>query len=134
MSQENVEIVRRGWDAWQRGDFEALVSDWDPDVIWDTSHFRDWPESSYYGIEGIQRFLGEWLEVWGNYDINIEKVVSTPDGRVLSLFTHVGKGGRSGVPMDLAMAQIATLREGRIIRFDNFDDRTQALKAAGISE
>ena len=44
-SQENVEVVRRGWDAWQRGDMDALVSIYAPDVVWDLSDFRNWPES-----------------------------------------------------------------------------------------
>ncbi len=92
MSQENVESIRRGWEAWLRGDIDALVSLWDPDVIWDTSHFREWPESSYYGVEGVRKFLTEWLEVWGEYKIDVEEVRSAPDGRVVSLFTHHGRG------------------------------------------
>jgi hypothetical protein len=134
MSEENVEVIRRGWQAWLRGDMEALVAEWDPDVVWDTSHFRNWPESNYYGVEGIRKFLDEWLEVWGEYQIDVEEVLPATDGRVVSLFTHHGRGQQSGVPMELEMAQIATLREGRVIRFENYDDRAQALEAAGLSE
>jgi ketosteroid isomerase-like protein len=134
MSQANVESIRRGWEAWLREDMDALVSLWDPDVIWDTSHFRDWPESSYYGVEGVRKFLTEWLEVWGEYKIDVEEVRSAPDGRVVSLFTHRGRGQQSGVPMELPMAQIATLRDGKVIRFENYDDRSEALEAAGLSE
>jgi ketosteroid isomerase-like protein len=134
MSQENVEIIRRGWNSWLRGDMDALVSEWDPDVVWDTSHFRDWPESNYRGVGGIRRFLTEWLEVWGDYEIDVEEVLAAPDGRVVSLFTHHGKGRQSGVPMDLEMAQIATLRNGKVVRLENYDDRREALEAAGLSE
>jgi ketosteroid isomerase-like protein len=134
MSDENLEIIRRGWTAWLRGDLEALVSDWDPNVIWDTSHFHSWPEGTYVGVEGIQKFLREWLEVWGEYEIEIEDVMPTQDGRVISLIAHHGQGGRSGIPMDLEMAQIATFRDGRIVRFDNYEDRAEALEAAGLSE
>jgi len=134
MSQENVEVIRRGWEAWLRGDMEALVTEWDPNVVWDTSHFRNWPESNYYGVEGIRKFLDEWLEVWGDYEIDVEEVLPAADGRVVSLFTHHGRGQQSGVPMELEMAQIATLREGQVIRFENHDDRAEALEAAGLSE
>jgi ketosteroid isomerase-like protein len=68
MSQENVEIVREGWDAWLRGDLRGLLRQLDPDVVWDTSHFRDWPEAAYYGLSGVKRFLNEWLEVWDDYE------------------------------------------------------------------
>ena len=134
MSRENVEIVRRGWDAWLRGDLRGLFQTFHPEIVWDTSHFRDWPEAAYYGNEGVQRFLGEWLDVWDDYEVSIENVVAAPDGRVVSLFRHRGKGRDSGVPMDLPMAQIATLRDGKVTRLDNYDDRAEALEAVGLSE
>ena len=134
MSQENVEVIRRGWEAWLRGDIDALVSEWDTNVVWDTSHFRNWPESAYYGIEGVRKFLAEWLEVWGEYEIEVEEILPSPDGRVVSLFSHHGKGHQSGVPMDLEMANIATLQGGRVMRIDNYGDRDEALEAAGLSE
>ena len=134
MQGENLEIVRRGWDAWLRGDFDALVSDWDPDIVWDNSNFQNWPERSYHGVAGIRRFLTEWLEVWGNYEIDVEELLLAPDGRVVGLFTHRGQGSGSGVPMELEMAQIATVRDGKIVRLDNYDDRSAALEAVGLGE
>jgi uncharacterized protein len=134
MPGDNVAIVREGWDAWLRGDLDALASLWDPDIVWDTRHFHDWPESSYQGPEGVRRFLTEWLEVWGEYEIEVNEVRAAPDGRVVSLFTHHGKGRQSGVPMDLQMANITTLREGKVIRFDNYSDQHEALAAAGIAD
>src|SRR5687768_10754908 len=115
MSQENVELVNRGWAAWLRGDLPGLFATFDPNVVWDTSHFHDWPESSYYGTAGVQTFLHEWLETWDDYELELEEVIAAPDGRVLSLFRHRGKGRRSGVPMELDMAQIATVRNGRVV-------------------
>src|SRR5215217_7270556 len=109
MSQENVEIVRQGWEAWLRGDLPGLFRTFHPDIVWDTSHFRDWPESAYHGTEGVERFLREWLDVWDDYEVTIEDVIAAPDGRVVSLMRHRGKGRDSGVPMDLPMAQTATL-------------------------
>ena len=134
MSQENVEIVRQGWDAWLRGDLPALLGTFDPEVVWDTSHFRDWPESAYHGREGVERFLSEWLDVWDEYRVDLEDVIEVQDGRVVSVFRHRGKGRDSGVPMDLKMANIVTLREGKITRLDNYDTPGEALEAVGLSE
>src|SRR5690242_8296979 len=120
MSQENVEIVREGWKAWLRGDLPGVFRNFDPEIVWDTSHFRDWPESNYYGIEGVQQFLEEWLEVWDEYEMSLEDVLATSDGRVVSLFCHRGKGRGSGIPIELEMAQVATLRDGRITRLANY--------------
>jgi len=63
MSKENVEIMRRGWDAWLHRDLDAMAALWDPDVVWKTEHFHNWPESGYRGHEGIRQFLSEWLDV-----------------------------------------------------------------------
>jgi ketosteroid isomerase-like protein len=134
MSQENVEMIRRGWEAWLRGDMHALVADWDSEVVWSTEHFRDWPEGEYQGVEGVVRFLNEWLEVWGDYEIDVDDVLAAPDGRVVSLIRQRGKGRESGVAMTMEMAQIATIRDGKIARFDNYENREDALEAAGLSE
>jgi ketosteroid isomerase-like protein len=134
MSQENVEIMRRAWEAWLRGDMDALVSLWDPEVVWDLQHFQNWPESSYHGVKGVRQFLTEWLEVWGDYETDVDEILPAPDGRVVSLITHRAKGRQSGIPMILPMALIATFRNGKVIRFDAYDDRAGALEAAGLSE
>ena len=132
MWEENVEVIRRGWDAWLAGDLPALFELFDPEVVWDTSHFRDWPEASYHGREGVQRFLIEWLEIWDKYEVDIEEIVPAPDGRVVTLLLHSGTA-RSGAPIRLEMAQIATIRNGRVLRFDQYDDQGEALEAAGVA-
>jgi ketosteroid isomerase-like protein len=134
MSRENVEVVRKAWDAWLRGDMAGLFGQFDPDIVWDTSHFRDWPESAYYGIDGVERFLREWLDVWDDYEVEVEAVLAAPDGRVVSLICHHGKGRSSGLPMELEMAQIATVHGGKITQLDNYDDRPEALEAAELRE
>jgi ketosteroid isomerase-like protein len=132
VSEENLQITRRGWEAYLRGDMDALASLWAPEVVWDLQHFRNWPESSYHGVDGVRQFVTEWLEVWGDYEVEVEELLPAPDGRVVSLITHRAKGRQSGLPMNLSMALTATLRNGKIIRFDTYDDRAEALDAAGL--
>ena len=132
MAEEDIDVIRRGWDAWLRGDLAALLREMAPDVVWDTSHFRDWPESTYQGVEGVERFLNEWLYVWDDYELRVDDVFVAPDGRVVSLIWHRGRGRNSGVELHLEMAQVATLREGKITRLDNYEDRAEALAAVGL--
>jgi uncharacterized protein len=134
MSQENVEVVREGWDAWIRGDLPALLRHFDPNVVWDTSHFHDWPESTYHGIEGVERFLSEWSDVWADYGLHVDDIRAAPDGRVVSLIVQRGKGRSSGLAMEMKTAQVATLRDGKVTRIDNYEDRAEALEAAGLRE
>ena len=135
MSGENVQLVRQSWDAWFRGDLDSLFADsWDREVTWDMAHFREWPDRSYQGTEGVRRFLSEWLEVWTDYEVGVDEILVAPDGRVVTLAWQRGRGRESGLAMDMEWAQIATISDGKIIRVENYDDRSNALEAAGLSE
>jgi ketosteroid isomerase-like protein len=133
MPQENVDVVRRAWDAWLRGDLPGVFSNFDPEVVWDTSHFHDWPEAAYHGIDGVERFLTEWLEVWADYEMDVDDVIATPDGRVVSLLRQRGRGRDSGLPMEMSLAQIATFQDGKVTRLDNYEDQGEALRDAGLA-
>ena len=133
MSQENVDVIREGWEAWRRGDLPGLFRHFDPDIVWDTSDFHDWPELTYHGIDGVERFLREWVAVWDGLEIDVEDVRLAPDERVLSLIVQRGTGRSSGLPMEMEMAQVATLRNGKVTRLENYEDRAEALEAVGLS-
>ena len=138
MSQENVEIVRRYLGGLEDASLEQIPAwvarFWDPEVVWDMSHFRDWPEPAYFGIDGAKRFISEWLEVWDDYEFGVDEMLAAPDGRVISLAWQRGKGRHSGLEMDVEWAQIYTFRNGKVTRIDNYDNREDALEAAGLSE
>jgi hypothetical protein len=64
MSAENVQIVRRAYEHFRETGEPAghLMS---PDLVWDMSTFRDWPErQTHEGIEGTREFLGDWVSAW----------------------------------------------------------------------
>ncbi len=134
MSQENVEIVRQGWEAWIRGDLREVVSTWDPEIVLDMTHWRDWPEAEYHGAERVSSFMHEWLDMWDAYEAGIEAVIAAPDGRIVTLYWHRGRGRDSGLPMEFQGAMVATLRDGKVTRTAYYDDRAEALEVVGIRE
>ena len=134
MPQENVEVVRRAWDAWGRGDLDGLLALCTEDVIFGTTHMRDWPEPEYRGHDGFRRFLSEWLEVWEEFEVGADELIPAADGRVVSLFWQRGKGRQSGLSMDVAWGLVTTMRGERIARHEVYDDRAEALKAVGLEE
>jgi ketosteroid isomerase-like protein len=129
-----LELVRQAWDAWLRGDVDDLFAFFHPEIVWDMTHFRDWPDATYRGDEGVRRFLDEWLEVWDEYEVGVDEILAAPDGRIVSLAWQRGKGRRSGLPMEMEWAQITTMRDGKIIQMDNYDRRSEALEEAGLSD
>jgi p-hydroxybenzoate 3-monooxygenase len=134
MSQENVDVVHEAWDAWLSGDLDTLFARYfDRNAVYDLTHFREWPDAIYGGIEGVRRGLTEWLAVWEAWEAGVDEILAVPDGRVAVLTWQRGKGKQSGLPMEMEWAQIVTVRDGRITRVDAYDDRSKALAAVGLS-
>ena len=132
MSEQNVEVARRAWDAWGRGDLDGILAVCTEDVVFGTTHMRDWPEPEYRGQDGFRRFLTEWLEVWPGFEVGVDELIPAPDGRVVSLFWQRGKGRQSGLSVDVEWAHVTTMRGDRIGRVAVYGDRAEALKAVAL--
>jgi len=133
MSQENVEIVRRAWEAWIRGDLDAIFETFDPAVEWDTTTFQGWPEPGvYHRHEGVRRFFEEWLAFWERYEAGVEEYVDVDDDRVLVLAWQRATVRGSSVPVQMDWAQLCTLKRGLVCRMAAYSDRGEALEAVGL--
>ncbi len=133
VSPGNVEIVRRGWEAWAEGDLDTLFELFDPAAEWHTTNLLGWPEDDvYYGHEGIRRFFEEWLASWERYEAGVEEYLDAGDGRVLVICWQRGYGPGSHVPVQMDFAQICTLKGGLVTRLEAYSDRDEALKVVGL--
>ena len=116
MSQENVEIVRRAYAAFNRRDFDALLEFWDPDVEW--HQITQFPDRAVYrGPEEIRdRFLTQQLvEQFGDFRIDVEEFVDAGD-HVVMIGHILAHGSASGVPIRLRVVNILEMRNGKLIR------------------
>jgi ketosteroid isomerase-like protein len=135
MSEENVEIVRRAWEAWIRGDLDTLFETFDPAVEWDTTTFEGWPDPGvYHRHEGVRRFFEEWLAFWERYEAGVDEYLDVDDDRVLVLCWQRGSVRGSSVPVQMDWAQLCTLKRGFVCRMAAYSDRADALEAAGLRE
>ena len=132
MSGENVEIVRNGFEAWDRHDYEAAASHFSPDVEIDVTD-RVLNPAIYSGLDGAMRFRDEIAETWDEFHVEIEDVVAAGD-EVVVLVRSSGLGRASGAQVDSRAAWVAAVREQRITRLRLYRDRSQALAAVGLSE
>ena len=134
MSRENVEVVRTGWEAWRRGDLDALCATWHQAVEWDTTNFAEWPENAVYrGEDEVRQFLEEWLASWDSYEAGVDDFIDAGDRVLVFCWQHM-TGPGSGVPVKVDMAQVFTVRDGKVSRIDNYTDRDEALEAVGLRE
>ena len=131
MSQENVEIVRRVYDAFGEGDFARALEE-------AGTRFRvDAPEQDIQGpvqgLESLRRFLEDQNEAFEDFRVEAEELKDHGD-QVLALIRVSGRGRASGVEFDIRAANLWTFRGGRLIRGQVFPDRRKALEAAGLRE
>jgi ketosteroid isomerase-like protein len=131
MSLENVEIVRRRYEQFMvTGRFVAEHVT--PNFIWDMSNFRGWPEQQVYeGPEGAQSFIDEWSGAWDDWELEVDALHDAGE-RVVVLLRQRGRSKATGLPVDMSLAQVWTVKDGVQTRMDMYSDRSEALEAAGL--
>jgi ketosteroid isomerase-like protein len=121
MSQQNVEMVRRGLDAWNRRDWEAGLADLDPDIVWRTSGVVPDLETSYRGHDGVMEFWRAWTDSWDHISVDTEELVDLGD-HVLVL-AHFRAGSREEIKVDQPIAFLFTIGNGRLTAFQSYWER-----------
>jgi ketosteroid isomerase-like protein len=127
VSQENVEVVRRSVEAYLRGDVAASFADATSDVVWNPVEAGE-----LQGYEQVRAYFAEWEDVWDDYDMEAEEIRALGT-KVVVTFRFRGRGKGSGVPIDQRTYNVYTVRDGKIMRVDEYADRA-ALEAAGLSQ
>jgi ketosteroid isomerase-like protein len=138
MSQENVEVVRSLFEAFNRRDYASAVEYVHPEgeirpgvAGLDTAG----PGSGrrLCGRDQVQRFFEDGGDVWESMTVEFEEVTETPDGRVLAVESWCLRG-RDGIKVDANCADIYSFRDGLIVRGDGFRSKAEALAAVGVSD
>ena len=132
MSQENVEVVKAAFEAWNVGDMDALRDLCDPDVI--VRPFEDslqGPEPNV-GRESVMRGFGRMRETWDADGAEpITDFIDAGD-RVVARFIWRGTG--HGPAFGFEVTAVYTLRRGKFVLVEYFRDHEEALEAVGLSE
>jgi ketosteroid isomerase-like protein len=127
MSQENVELVRRGMESARA--FWALF---DEDIVFNMELVPD-ADDVYIGREAA---IGASRQYWGtfeNYQLDALELIDVGSS-VVVVVRERGRGRGSGAPFERRWAQVWTFRSGRIVRWEAFPNEAEALEAVGPSE
>jgi ketosteroid isomerase-like protein len=133
MSQENLEILRRWIDAWNRGDLDthAGLFGVDAEVITDPSWMEPGP---FKGRTAIRRWYEGLRESWGGRDEAILRELFEVNGQVVARWDWEVRGRASGIDTRLDLTAVNLVQAGRIVRQQYFFDHAEALKALGLEE
>jgi ketosteroid isomerase-like protein len=131
MSAENVEFVRT---AYERSNPRQAYELFHADAVWDMSHFAGWTEEPlYHGPEGILDFHRRWLEMFTEWNFNVVDVIEAGE-RVIGVLTQSGLGKESGAVVEMTVAQLWTIRDGKFARMEMYADPAEARAAAQPAE
>jgi ketosteroid isomerase-like protein len=137
MSEEAVERIRRGYEAFNRGDLAAAAEGFDPNIEWRIPfELPDSPpDETYHGREGVVRFWETWRAAFDDFRVEIEEIIDAGD-QVIVFAGVRGRGVGSGADVKTPnFPQLWTLGDdGRPVRVEMYPSRAEALEAAGLSE
>lgn len=117
MSKENVEIVRSFFVA----DLEEALAYVDPSIVWNPVE-----ESSTQGPEAVRASTERWKSEWDDYAVIPEELIDMGD-RVVATVRFRARGRGSGIEIDDRLYDVFTLRDGKIVRMDQFTEEADAL-------
>jgi uncharacterized protein len=134
MSQENVEAVLRGYEAFNRGDLDAAAEGFHPEIEWSGPGVLPEKRQIYRGIDGVRRFWEQWQAEFEDFTVEIEEVIETGE-QVIVMAAVSGTGRGSGAQVrSPSFPHVWTIRDGQAVRMEMLQTKAEALEAAGLSE
>ena len=133
MSQENVEAFRRGLEAGNRGDIEALLEVLDPDVVWHSAlHALLGGEATVYrGHDGVRELFRDLFETFDGMHLEISEIRDLGD-RLVAIGRTRARGKASGADVGTPIGYVTEFRAGRAISIRGYLDPKEALEAAEL--
>ena len=133
MSKENVDIVRRGFEAYSRRDVDGFLSHLDSEFELHSAIVGGAEGKVYRGHDGVRKWLADSDESFD--DLTIEPTEFRDLGERVLVFGRIRTRGReSGVELDSPTGWVSTVRGGKLVKAEGFLSRDAALEAAGLRE
>jgi ketosteroid isomerase-like protein len=130
MSEENVELVRRGFIAATEEDWPTALATLHADA---EIHDFDIPDAGLYrGHDGFLAWLRGWSEGWESWRLEDVEFRAGGEDQVIALFRTIAKGGHSGMELERQDAIVYRIQGDKIARMEYFNDQGLALEAVGL--
>jgi ketosteroid isomerase-like protein len=130
---ENLDLVRSISTATERGELLQPAEWAHPEIEW---IIADGPTAGRWtGVAGMAESIRGMLSAWDDVRFYADEFREIDDGRVLVLFHRTGRGKASGLEVaefDTRGASVYTVRDGKVAKIVNYNDRDRALADLGL--
>ncbi len=131
MSRANLELMRRVAAGANKRDPSALHELLAPGIFWNVKQTAPDLIGTYHGISEVQDFFTRWVQAWEEWDWQYPEMQAIGD-TVLARMRLWGRGRASGVESEHDIWQLWTFRGGKVIYYEDFASKQEALTAAGL--
>ena len=132
MAAENVEIIRRGIDAFNRRDLDELLQGYDPDAEVDLSRSPGLQAGIYRGREAVRAFWNTFFEAWERMTVSVDEYIDCGESVVVPTRTRFW--GREGIEVEAYGVFVVILRDARIVVWRLFRQLDEALNTARLEQ
>jgi ketosteroid isomerase-like protein len=132
VSDADVELIKRMYRAWNSGDLVALVDAFAADVEVRPALGAFLASTVYRGHEGVAAWYGETYEPWAELHAEPQQFIDAGERTVVVVALQARVPGGQ-VDVEGEIAQVVTVRDGRIVRLDGYEEPDAAFAAVGVS-
>ncbi len=129
MSQENVEIVKATFRGWEDAGVEGMLPLFHEDIEYLPMEER----GAINGHDPMREYFERWMEPWDEFQIEPTEFRERDD-YVFNGVAMKARGRGSGVETKMEYWQVWLFRDGKVLRWEEYLDRDEALEAVGLSE
>jgi ketosteroid isomerase-like protein len=133
MSRENVEVVRRAFEAFRANDFEAWFATLSPNIKVFPNPREPGAKPHYEGREGALEYIRDWYAGWDEYVVEPTQFIEAGDYVVVAA-RETGTAKQSGIRVEEEFSHVFGLQNGQIVEWRQFGPLKEALEAVGLRE
>jgi uncharacterized protein len=133
MSAQNVEVVRRGFEAFNSGDMVRILAFADPDFEAIVPPELSAEPDIYRGHDGIRRYFQTFQDAMDEIRFQPERFWDVGPS-VVALVRITAKGRQTAISVEQRIAQVWSIRDGRAKRVQTYASLSEALQAVGLEE
>jgi len=128
MSADQIAVAKRMYAARNRGQVDAVLAECDPDVEWHP-HLATLGGKPIFGHTGVREYMASLTEDWEYFHHEPEEFFGVGDNVVAFVHTSA-RGKSSGIELDVPVGHVFSFRDGKVLRFVTYLDRSEAMRAA----